>query len=93
MLQRKVDPKYEKIKAMRYSKMFFFFGAYSALVIMTGLSCALGQVVSLIPHNITHYIAASLFASFAFQIIYKGKTFLLMNSNRLTSSSAYKMRG
>lgn len=76
-LQRNIKPEYEKVKAMRYSKMIVFFGAYSALVIMTGLSCALGQVVSLIPHNITHYIAASLFASFAFQIIYEGKNFLI----------------
>ena len=75
--QKNIDLKYKTVKAMRYSKMIVFFGAYSALVIMTGLSCALGQVVSLIPHNITHYIAASLFASFAFQIIYEGENFQL----------------
>jgi len=65
------------IMAMRYNKVIVFAGAYSALVIMTGLSCALGQVVGLIPQNITHYIAASLFAIFALQMIYE----------------AYKMRG
>lgn len=65
------------IMAMRYNKMIVFAGAYSALVVMTGLSCALGQVVGLIPQYITHYIAASLFAIFALQMIYE----------------AYKMRG
>lgn len=65
------------IMAMRYNKVIVFAGAYSALVIMTGLSCALGQVVGLIPQYITHYIAASLFAIFALQMIYE----------------AYKMRG
>ena len=60
---------------MRYNKVIVFAGAYSALVIMTGLSCALGQVVGLIPQNITHYIAASLFAIFALQMIYEGKKF------------------
>lgn len=64
-----------RIKAMRYKKVIVFAGAYSALVIMTGLSCALGQVVGLIPQNITHYIAASLFAIFAIQMIYEGKKF------------------
>ena len=60
---------------MRYNKVIVFAGAYSALVIMTGLSCALGQVVGLIPQNITHYIAASLFAIFALQMIYEGMKF------------------
>ena len=64
-----------RIQAMRYNKVIVFAGAYSALVIMTGLSCALGQVVGLIPQNITHYIAASLFAIFALQMIYEGKKF------------------
>ena len=64
----------KRFKAMRYNKVIVFAGAYSALVIMTGLSCALGQVVGLIPQYITHYIAASLFAIFALQMIYEGKT-------------------
>ena len=65
----------KRIKAMRYNKVIVFAGAYSALVIMTGLSCALGQVVGLIPQYITHYIAASLFAIFALQMIYEGTNF------------------
>lgn len=59
------------ILAMRYNKIIVFVGAYGALVIMTLLSCALGFVVNLIPSYITHYLAASLFAIFAIQMLYE----------------------
>lgn len=59
------------ILAMRYNKIIVFVGAYGALVIMTLLSCALGFVVNLIPSYITHYLAASLFAIFALQMLYE----------------------
>ena len=71
-MNRMISVILKRIQAMRYNKVIVFAGAYSALVIMTGLSCALGQVVGLIPQYITHYIAASLFAIFALQMIYEG---------------------
>ena len=74
-MNRMISVILKRIQAMRYNKVIVFAGAYSALVIMTGLSCALGQVVGLIPQYITHYIAASLFAIFALQMIYEGTNF------------------
>ena len=56
-MNRMISVILKRIQAMRYNKVIVFAGAYSALVIMTGLSCALGQVVGLIPQYITHYIA------------------------------------
>ena len=74
-MNREISVILKRIQAMRYNKVIVFAGAYSALVVMTGLSCALGQVVGLIPQYITHYIAASLFAIFAIQMIYEGTNF------------------
>jgi len=63
------------IMAMRYSRILVFAGAWGALVLMTGLSCALGHLVvsqTWISQQVIHYIAASLFAVFAVQMIYEG---------------------
>ena len=60
------------IMAMRYSKLIVFMGAWSALAVMTGLSVALGYVVTFIPQYITHIIAGILFFVFAIQMFYEG---------------------
>jgi len=59
------------IMAMRYSKLIVFLGAWSALAVMTGLSVALGYVVTFIPQYITHIIAGVLFFVFAIQMFYE----------------------
>lgn len=59
------------IMAMRYSKLIVFMGAWSALAVMTGLSVALGYVVTFIPQYITHIIAGILFCVFAIQMFYE----------------------
>ena len=62
------------IMAMRYSKLIVFMGAWSALAVMTGLSVALGYVVTFIPQYITHIIAGILFFVFAIQMFYEGNS-------------------
>jgi len=65
------------IMAMRYNTAIVFTGAYSALVVMTLISCAMGYIVYWVPQQYVHYAAAVLFLVFAVQMLYE----------------AYKLRG
>ena len=50
------------IMAMRYNRVYTFFGSWLALCVMTGLSCALGTAIKgWVSPMVVHYIAASLF--------------------------------
>lgn len=50
------------IMAMRYSKFFVFFGAMSALGLMTAISVGFGLAASIIPRIYTYYISTALLA-------------------------------
>lgn len=58
------------IMSMTNSRIRVFAGAISALIIMTVLSSLLGFAATVIPHEVTHYAAAALFAVFGFKMLY-----------------------
>jgi len=58
------------ILAMRHSHRTVFSSVLAALALMTVLSVALGQVVSLFPKIYTHYGAIALFLIFGAKLIY-----------------------
>ncbi|MFH4973921.1 hypothetical protein AB6A40_000630 [Gnathostoma spinigerum] len=60
------------IMAMRHSRLTIFFGAMSALALMTALSAGLGWVTQVIPRSITYYISTVLFALFGLKMLYEG---------------------
>ncbi len=56
------------VMAMRYNRLFVFFGAIMALIVMTILSVGIGVAVpTLLPKTYTHYAAAALFAYFGYK--------------------------
>lgn len=60
------------IMAMRHSRLTVFFGAMSALALMTILSALLGYATQVIPHALTYYISTALFALFGLKMLYEG---------------------
>ncbi|VDD86630.1 unnamed protein product [Enterobius vermicularis] len=60
------------IMAMRHSRLTIFFGAMSALGLMTILSALLGYATQVIPRALTYYISTGLFALFGIKMLYEG---------------------
>jgi putative Ca2+/H+ antiporter (TMEM165/GDT1 family) len=60
------------IMAMRHSRLTIFFGALSALFLMTVLSATLGWATQIIPHKLTYYISTALFAIFGLKMLKEG---------------------
>uniref|UniRef100_A0A0N5ADZ4 GDT1 family protein n=1 Tax=Syphacia muris TaxID=451379 RepID=A0A0N5ADZ4_9BILA len=60
------------IMAMRHSRLTIFFGAMSALALMTILSALLGYATQVIPRALTYYISTALFALFGLKMLYEG---------------------
>jgi len=60
------------IMAMRHSRLTVFFGAMSALALMTVLSATLGWLAQVIPYVITFYLSTALFALFGLKMLYEG---------------------
>ncbi len=56
--------------AMRHSRRLVLAGAVSALVTMTALSVALGQVIALLPKPLIHYGEIILFLVFGLKLLY-----------------------
>lgn len=56
--------------AMRYPRRWVFVGSIVALAAMTILSVGLGQLVALLPKQVTHYAAIGLFLLFGFKLLY-----------------------
>ncbi len=56
--------------AMRHRRRYVFAGSVVALAAMTVLSVCLGQVVSLLPKDITHYASILLFVAFGIKLLY-----------------------
>jgi len=60
------------IMAMRHSRLTVFFGAISALAVMTILSACLGFATTIIPRKFTYYISTALFAIFGLKMLKEG---------------------
>jgi putative Ca2+/H+ antiporter (TMEM165/GDT1 family) len=60
------------IMAMRHSRLTIFFGAISALFLMTVLSATLGWATQIIPRKLTYYISTALFAIFGLKMLKEG---------------------
>jgi len=60
------------IMAMRHSRLTVFFGAMSALALMTVLSATLGWLAQVIPYKITFALSTALFALFGLKMLYEG---------------------
>ncbi len=56
--------------AMRHRRRYVFAGTVLALAAMTILSVSLGQVVSLLPKDVTHYATIALFIAFGIKLLY-----------------------
>ena len=56
--------------AMRHRRRYVFAGTVLALAAMTILSVSLGQVISLLPKDVTHYAAIVLFVAFGIKLLY-----------------------
>lgn len=59
------------ILAMRHSRRLVFASVLAALAVMTVLSVAVGQAMSLLPQVYIHYAAIVLFVSFGFKLLYE----------------------
>lgn len=61
------------ILAMKHSRFIVWFGAASALFIMTLLAVVFGSIIlRIVPQEITHYGAGILFLIFAIKLLYEG---------------------
>ena len=61
------------ILAMKHSRFVVWFGAASALFIMTVLAVVFGSIIlRIVPQEITHYGAGILFLIFAIKLLYEG---------------------
>uniref|UniRef100_A0A915CH04 GDT1 family protein n=1 Tax=Parascaris univalens TaxID=6257 RepID=A0A915CH04_PARUN len=60
------------IMAMRHSRLTIFFGAMTALALMTALSAGLGWATQVIPRSLTFYVSSALFALFGLKMLYEG---------------------
>uniref|UniRef100_A0A9J2PAP0 GDT1 family protein n=1 Tax=Ascaris lumbricoides TaxID=6252 RepID=A0A9J2PAP0_ASCLU len=60
------------IMAMRHSRLTVFFGAMTALTLMTALSAGLGWATQVIPRSLTFYISTALFALFGLKMLHEG---------------------
>uniref|UniRef100_A0A914XQE6 GDT1 family protein n=1 Tax=Plectus sambesii TaxID=2011161 RepID=A0A914XQE6_9BILA len=60
------------IMAMRHSRLTVFFGAMSALALMTVLSACLGWATQIIPRKFTYYVSTALFALFGVKMLMEG---------------------
>lgn len=56
--------------AMRYPRRWVFLGSIVALAAMTLLSVLMGQLVALLPKQVTHYAAIVLFVGFGLKLLY-----------------------
>ena len=56
--------------AMRHRRRYVFAGSVLALAAMTILSVCLGQVVSLLPKDVTHYASIALLVAFGIKLLY-----------------------
>ena len=56
--------------AMRHRRRYVFAGTVLALAATTILSVSLGQVISLLPKDVTHYAAIVLFVAFGIKLLY-----------------------
>lgn len=60
--------------SLRYNELTVFVGAFSALLLMTGLSCMFGYILpKLLPKIITQIAATILFFIYGFYLLYKWK--------------------
>lgn len=60
------------ILAMHHSRLVVFFGAMTALTVMTILSAFLGYATTVIPRIYTHYISTALFLIFGLKMLKDG---------------------
>lgn len=60
------------IMAMRHARITVFFGAMTALAVMTVLSAFLGFATTVIPRVYTYYISTALFAIFGLRMLKEG---------------------
>ncbi len=61
------------ILAMRHSRRLVFASVLAALAVMTVLSVAVGQAMSLLPQVYIHYAAVVLFVSFGIKLLYEAR--------------------
>jgi len=62
------------LMAMRHDRLLVFTAAFSALITMTVLSAVLGHAVpTLIPKNITNFLAAGLFLVFGVRMLFEAR--------------------
>ncbi|XP_023175782.1 GDT1-like protein 3 isoform X1 [Drosophila hydei] len=60
------------IMAMRHPRLIVFFGAITALALMTVLSCVFGMAANFIPKIYTYYISTALFLIFGLKMLFDG---------------------
>lgn len=60
------------IMAMQHSRLVVFFGAMSALALMTILSAVFGLAATFIPHIYTFYVSTALFVFFGLKMLWDG---------------------